>query len=172
MAIVKLDPPPIQHPIADPSAQFLTPQPWALWFQKLRGDGGTGGLPAFGVIAVANWDNIAATQQYDTLTIQAGANISLETNPLGKILTINAVGGAPAPPDTSVQFNDAGAFGGNAAFEFKKLVTTVLIGTNHTEGTTGAANLLVGEGHTVLSWRRTRHPRRSSRCQRPPLGCR
>jgi hypothetical protein len=54
----------------------------------------------------------------------------------------------PAPPDTSVQFNRAGGFGGSASFTFAEDETTVMIGTGHTEG--GADNLLVGEGHTVF----------------------
>jgi hypothetical protein len=150
MADVPLDPPPIQHQIADPTAQFLTPPPWALWFQKLQGASGVS-APSFGIVNVANWDSVDATVPTDTLTLVAGINVSLETNALAKSITINADGGGdPADPDTSVQFNDSGAFGGNAAFLFKKDVTTVLIGTGHTEGTTGSANLLVGEGHTVL----------------------
>jgi hypothetical protein len=55
----------------------------------------------------------------------------------------------PAPPVTSVQFNDNQRFGGNAAFTFDKGNTSVYIGTGHSA--IGAANLLVGESHTVGS---------------------
>lgn len=149
MATVAPDPAPIQHPIADRQT-LLVPLPWALWFNKLSASGG-GQQPAFGVINVQGWDQVDATQPFDTLTLVAGLNISLETNALAKSVTINADGGGdPADPDTSVQFNDGGVFGGNAAFLFKKLVTSVLVGTGHDEGTTGSANVLIGEGHTVL----------------------
>ncbi len=37
-------------------------------------------------------------------------------------------GGVPAPPNTSVQFNDSGAFGGNAGFIFDKNTARVGIG--------------------------------------------
>jgi hypothetical protein len=53
----------------------------------------------------------------------------------------------PAPPSTSVQFNDGGSFGGDAGFAFDKASTTVMIGPDHTPG--GAANVLVGDGHVV-----------------------
>ncbi len=59
-----------------------------------------------------------------------------------------SVGGRPAPPNQSVQFNNFDQFGGNAAFLFDPNVTTVKIGAGHTV-TNGAYNLLVGEGHTV-----------------------
>jgi hypothetical protein len=53
----------------------------------------------------------------------------------------------PALPDTSVQFNKAGSFGGDADFTYSYPHTTVMIGTGHTPD--GADNLLNGDGHTV-----------------------
>jgi hypothetical protein len=151
MATTRLDPPPIQHPIADQRASFLTPLPWALWFQKLVAGTGPGGEPAFGIVSVQNQDNVDATVPTDTLTLVPGPHITLETNALAKSITISATGtgGEPAPPDTSVQFNDGGVFGGNAAFEFDKVTRSVSIGTGHSFGTTGSYNLLVGSGHQV-----------------------
>ncbi len=65
--------------------------------------------------------------------------------------TTTQVGGSssagPHAPFTSVQFNDSGSFGGDAAFTFDKVGTTAMVGLNHTPA--GAANLLVGDGHTV-----------------------
>jgi hypothetical protein len=148
MADVPLDPAPIQHPIAERST-FLTTLPWALWFEKLTGAGGLN-APSFGIIAVTNLDNVEATEPTDTLTIIAGNNVTLETNGVAKSLTINSTGGGPAPPNKSVQFNDFDEFGGNAAFLFDKDTTSVSIGLEHDFGTTGAANLLVGSGHTVI----------------------
>jgi hypothetical protein len=68
----------------------------------------------------------------------------------GTATTVGAspTSGGPAPPDTSVQFNHAGTFGGDADFTYDEPSATVMIGTGHTPG--GADNLLVGEGHTVV----------------------
>ena len=54
-----------------------------------------------------------------------------------------------APPIRSNQFNRAGAFGGNASWLFYEEFTTVTLGTDHTAA--GGDNLLVGQGHTVIS---------------------
>lgn len=150
MADVPLDPPPLQHPITDPKSviPWQTTWPWALWFEKLTGAGGLN-APSFGIIAVTNLDNVEATEPTDTLTIIAGNNVTLETDGVGKSLTINATGGQPAPPNKSVQFNDFDEFGGNAAFLFDKTTRSVSLGLDNTFGTTGAYNMMIGEGHTI-----------------------
>lgn len=54
----------------------------------------------------------------------AGTNISFVINNVGanETLTINSTGGGtPAAPDTSVQYNDGGAFGGDATFTFDEV---------------------------------------------------
>lgn len=144
--MARLDPPPIQHPIADQANNWLTPAPWALWFQRVTGNAGGGGGAAFGIVAVPDQDNVEAQTAHDTLTVNPGHNIEIETNALGKSLTISAV---PALPFTSVQFNDQNVFGGNVAFTYSKSTTTVMIGTGHDVGTTGSDNLLIGSGHQV-----------------------
>ncbi len=55
----------------------------------------------------------------------------------------------PAPPDTSVQFNRLGSFGGDANFTYDEDSFTVMIGSGHTPS--GADNLLVGTGHIVTN---------------------
>ena len=62
--------------------------------------------------------------------------------------TGGAVSAGAAPPVTSVQFNRTGSFGGSASFTYAETETTAMIGTGHTPG--GTANLLVGDGHTVI----------------------
>ncbi len=52
-----------------------------------------------------------------------------------------------APPVASVQFNRLGAFGGSAGFTYDEASTTAMVGSNHTPS--GAANVLVGDGHVV-----------------------
>lgn len=47
-------------------------------------------------------------------TLTAGANVTLTQGPETIEIAAAGGGGAPAAPDTSVQFNDGGAFGGNA----------------------------------------------------------
>jgi hypothetical protein len=61
---------------------------------------------------------------------------------------IATAGTGPAPPDKSVQWNHAGTFGGDADFTYDEATSTAMIGIGHTPA--GAANLLVGDGHTVL----------------------
>lgn len=58
-----------------------------------------------------------------------------------------SVGGWPAAPVKSVQFNYNGVFGGNEHFTYEYAEDSVLIGTRHTVN--GADNLLVGEHHSV-----------------------
>jgi len=58
-----------------------------------------------------------------------------------------STGGVPSPPDRSVQFNRAAAFGGHAALTVSPLETSLLVGTDHEAASDH--NLLVGAGHTV-----------------------
>ncbi len=53
----------------------------------------------------------------------------------------------PSPPNTSVQFNNEGQFGGDIDFTYDLNSQTVMVGTGHVSR--GEANLLVGASHTV-----------------------
>jgi hypothetical protein len=55
----------------------------------------------------------------------AGTNITLNYNDAGNALTINGTGGAPAGATTQVQFNDAGAFAGDADLAYDKATDTL-----------------------------------------------
>jgi hypothetical protein len=66
--------------------------------------------------------------------------------PVVEVGTSTPVGGGPAPPNRSVQFNNEMQFGGRETFLFYKEYATVTIGTGHTPGT--MHSLLVGEDHT------------------------
>lgn len=63
-------------------------------------------------------------------------------------LTIGAGGGMPGGSDTQVQFNDAGAFGGDAGFTFNKTTNVVTLGES---GTAGALNPPAVTGATGLA---------------------
>jgi hypothetical protein len=69
----------------------------------------------------------------------------------GTTTTVGTAGPAssgPAPPITSVQFNRGGGFGGDSGFTYDEDSATAMVGPGHTPN--GAANLLVGEGHSVV----------------------
>ena len=68
----------------------------------INSSGGGGGVvqsvssnsgPSFGVIAVAGQDNLIADREQDQLTLTAGANITLVTDPVTDTITISAIGG-------------------------------------------------------------------------------
>jgi len=86
----------------------------------------------------------SVTQWWTTESIlAAGANVTLTAS--AGILTIAAPNGAPAAPTTSVQWNNAGAFGGSSAFLF----TT---GTNPfvtVQGTSATNQIRVGPAFTA-----------------------
>lgn len=69
---------------------------------------------------------IAQTSGSGVQSITAGTNITItgtSTNPI-----INASGSAPGGATTQIQFNDSGAFGGDANFTWNKTAGTLIIG--------------------------------------------
>lgn len=105
---------------------------------------------AFGVISVSGQSDVVAGQLHDTLTLVAGTGVTITTDPVTDSVTINASGsgGSPASPDTSVQFNDSGVFGGDAGFVFLKTSVSVALGSLHTI-TGSSESLAVGSQHTI-----------------------
>ena len=80
---------------------------------------------------------------HDWLQVGGGGSSTVQA---GTGTTVVAAG--PAPPDTSVQFNRSGGFGGDYDFTYDEDSATAMIGSNHTPD--GTANLLVGDGHAVV----------------------
>lgn len=99
----------------------------------------TAGLLASTAAATNGQLLIGSTGSIPVLTsLTAGTNITI--TPGAGTITIAAPNGAPASPSTSVQYNNAGAFAGNAAFEF-------IAGTNpyvQIAGTSATNQLRVG----------------------------
>ncbi len=80
--------------------------------------------------------------------IVAGDNILVTKTDSGKYTIIGlATQTNPASPDTSVQFNDGGVFGGNAGFTFDKTVTGLKLGLGHTVA--GNVNFTNGDNNSV-----------------------
>lgn len=78
------------------------------------------------------------------VTISAGANITL--TPTGNDIEISASGGGtPSAPDTSIQFNDGGVFGGNADWTFNKTDLVVTLDSMDWFRPT-AGSTVIGEG--------------------------
>lgn len=67
-------------------------------------------------IAVSGQSTVVADAANDTLTLVAGTGMTITTNATTDTITFTSTGGSatPAAPTTSIQFNNAGAFGGTA----------------------------------------------------------
>ena len=101
---------------------------------------------SFKTIQVSGQTDVVADSDADTLTLVAGANMTITTS--GDEITFVAAGGAGGTPggaDTQVQFNDASSFGGDAGLVYNK-TTDTLTGVNITStGTiTGATITATG----------------------------
>jgi hypothetical protein len=66
--------------------------------------------------AVSGQSTVVADTTNDTLTLVAGTGMTITTNATTDTITFASTGGGgtPAAPTTSIQFNNAGAFGGTA----------------------------------------------------------
>lgn len=60
-----------------------------------------------------------------TNSIKAGSNITVSTTALGVTITGTGAGGTPSSPLSSVQYNNAGAFGGSSSFQFNGTSVTI-----------------------------------------------
>lgn len=74
----------------------------------------TGDQNLFQTIAVSGQSNVVADSTTDTLTLVAGANVTITTDATTDSITIAASGGSGSPggSDTEFQYNNGGAFGG------------------------------------------------------------
>ena len=80
----------------------------------------TGDQNVFSTIAVSGQSNVVADSATDTLTLVAGSNITITTDASTDSITIAASGGGGTPGgfNTSVQYNNSSAFGGDTKFTY------------------------------------------------------
>ena len=79
------------------------------------------------VTTVQDWWQNSAGDKLDTVV--AGTNITIDnTDPQNPIINSTASGGTPGGSDTQVQFNDGGAFGGDAGLTYNKTTDVLTVG--------------------------------------------
>ncbi len=89
----------------------------------------------FGTIAVAGQSSVVADSTTDTLTLVAGTNVTITTNATTDTITINASGGGtPAGSTGQIQYNNAGAFGAEAALHYDATNNRLSVGGNTSPG--------------------------------------
>ena len=108
------------------------------------------GNAAFGVVAVSGQSDLVSDQIGDTLTLVAGSNVTLTTVAGTDTLTI-AAGGVPGGATTQVQFNDGGAFGGDAGLTYNKTTDELTTGGNITSKTAAGSILNIQRSGTTVS---------------------
>lgn len=86
----------------------------------------------FSTIAVAGQSDVVADSGTDTLTLVAGSNITLTTNATTDTITIAAAGGSGSPAGSTgqIQYNNAGAFGAEAALHYDATNNRLSVGGN------------------------------------------
>lgn len=85
----------------------------------------------FSTISVAGQSDVVADSGSDTLTLVAGSNITLTTNATTDTITIAASGGGtPAGSTGQIQYNNAGAFGAEAALFYDATNNRLSVGGN------------------------------------------
>lgn len=89
---------------------------------------------AFKTIVVAGQSDIVADSAADTLTIVAGAGITLTTNAGTDTLTITSSSGAVGAPVNSIQYNNASAFAGSSHLLYDG-TNTIDFGAENSNGT-------------------------------------
>ena len=107
----------------------------------------------FAEFTVAGQSTIGADSALDSVEFVAGTGMSITTSATNKTITFTATGGGgsgtPGGADTQVQFNDAGAFGGDANFTFNSTTDTLTV-TNIEVETIQAPATLTGT-YTITS---------------------
>jgi hypothetical protein len=86
----------------------------------------------FSTIAVSGQSDVVADSGSDTLTLVAGSNITLTTNATTDTITIAAAGGSGSPAGSTgqIQYNNAGAFGAEAALYYDATNNRLSVGGN------------------------------------------
>ena len=87
--------------------------------------GGGGGAPTDATYITVT-SNVTLTNER---VLTAGTNITIVDTGANSTLTVNAI---PTAPTSSVQFNDAGVFGGDAGFLYNKTTDTISLGAAST----------------------------------------
>lgn len=107
----------------------------------------------FAQFTVADQSTIGAESTLDSIELIAGTGIAITTSATEKTITFTATGGGgtgtPGGTDTQVQFNDGGAFGGDAGFTYNKTTDTLTV-TNIEVETIQAPSTLTGT-YTISS---------------------
>lgn len=107
---------------------------------------------AFYQLIIDGQQNVIATDPFDNLTLVAGANMLLTTDPNTKTITIAATSGLTADAagtNTHVQFNDGGALGADVDLSYDKVGK--LLSSRRFESTipTGNSPFIVSSTTTV-----------------------
>lgn len=120
-------------------------------------DGGPGGnitVANSGIIAVSAGAGISVTPGNPTLisntgvlALTAGTNISITGTNANLTINSTVTPTTPGGSDTQVQFNDAGAFGGDSAFVWDKTNNFLGVG-----GTIPTARLHLSGAQSALAW--------------------
>lgn len=119
----------------------------------------TGGLSwatrsslAFSTVAVTGQSNVVADSASDTLNLAAGSNITLTTDATTDTITIAASGGGtPAGSTGQIQYNNAGAFGAEAALYYDATNNRLSVGGNTSPtGTVTSRGAGTTTGSTLL----------------------
>jgi hypothetical protein len=107
----------------------------------------------FAQFTVAGQSTIGAESTSDSIELIAGTGMTITTSATNRTITFTASGGGgsgtPGGADTQVQFNDAGAFGGDANFTFNSTTDTLTV-TNIEVETIQAPSTLTGT-YTISS---------------------
>ena len=109
----------------------------------ITASGGAGTQNLFQSIAVSGQSNVVADSTTDTLTLVAGTGVTLTTNAGADSVTINSTGATtPGGATTQVQFNNAGAFGGDADFVYDSSANKLTVKNIETESISPPSNLV------------------------------
>ena len=107
----------------------------------------------FAEFTVAGQSTIGAESTLDSIELIAGTGMTITTSATNRTITFASSGGGgtgtPGGTDTQVQFNDGGAFGGDAGFTYNKTTDTLTV-TNIEVETIQAPSTLTGT-YTISS---------------------
>lgn len=107
----------------------------------------TGDQNVFTTIAVSGQSDVVADTASDTLTLVAGTNMTITTSAGGDSITFSAAGGGGsiAGSNKQVQYNNSGAFGAEAGFEYDASTDTLSVPYVWLGDGSGDANGIAGD---------------------------